>query len=254
MLIGVLDCDRVDAELAARYGEYSQMVIDGLTGVNPGLGFRVYDALNGELPATLSECDAYIVTGSRHNAYDDAPWIEGLRGLVRRVAASGRLPLAGICFGHQLIATAMGGQVARSSKGWGLGNACYPLLRRQPWMVPASEQICLLTSHQDQVVHLPNGALRLAGNVFCEHFMFQLGERLLGIQGHPEFVPGYARALLDKHRPQLPAEQAAGAEASLATPHDGALLLLWLLNFFGIGGRLPGECCRLRQATFSSGP
>jgi len=250
MLIGILDCDRVDAQLVGRFGEYSQMVSAGLTALNPGLGFRMYDALRGQRPTTLSECDAYIITGSRHNAYDDLPWIEGLRKLVRR-AATGRAPLAGICFGHQLIASAMGGQVARSAKGWGLGNACYPLLRHQSWMVPAREQICLLTSHQDQVVRLPDGALRLAGNAFCEHFMFQLGERLVGIQGHPEFVPDYARALLDQRREQLPAEQAARAQASLATPHDGPLLLLWLLNFFGIGGRLPGDGDEEREAALS---
>jgi len=238
MLIGILDCDRVDAELAGCFGEYSQMISSGLLALDPGLGFRVYDAIGGVLPAGLSECDAYIITGSRHSAYAQVAWIQELRQWVRQAAAGG-VKLAGICFGHQLIATAMGGLVARSPNGWGLGNACYPMLRPQPWMWPARQRICLLTSHQDQVMRLPDGAWRLAGNAFCENFMFQLGEHLLGIQGHPEFVPDYARALLEKHKDGVSAVQWIRAQASLAGSHDGALLLLWMLNFFGTGGWLP---------------
>ncbi len=94
------------------------MFIKGLPGAGPGLEFRVWSALDGELPADLHECDAWLITGSRHDAYSDIPWIRALRDWIRRAHAAD-VKLAGVCFG-QVIAQALG-VVMKSTKGWGWG-------------------------------------------------------------------------------------------------------------------------------------
>ncbi|HDZ8830608.1 TPA: glutamine amidotransferase, partial [Aeromonas dhakensis] len=107
MRLGILDCDRLDPDLAGDFGPvYSEMFIKGFRALAPGLEFRVWSALDGELPADLHECDAWLITGSRHDAYSDIPWIQALRDWIRR-AHDADVKLAGVCFGHQVIAQAL---------------------------------------------------------------------------------------------------------------------------------------------------
>ncbi|MGL5774048.1 MAG: glutamine amidotransferase-related protein, partial [Aeromonas veronii] len=172
MRLGILDCDRLDPDLADRFGPvYSEMFIRGFAALAPELEFRVWSALDGELPEDLHECDAWLITGSRHDAYSDIPGIQALRAWIRQ-AHDADVKLAGVCFGHQVIAQALGGEVVKSTKGWGLGVSVHPMLADEPWMAPARDQIRILASHQDQVALLPPGATRLAGNDFCPNFMF----------------------------------------------------------------------------------
>ncbi len=132
MRLGILDCDRLDPDLADRFGPvYSEMFIKGFQPLAPELEFRVWSAIDGELPEDLHECDAWLITGSRHDAYSDIPWIQALRGWIRR-AHDADVKLAGICFGHQVIAQALGGEVVKSTKGWGLGVSVHPMLEDAP--------------------------------------------------------------------------------------------------------------------------
>ncbi|WP_444978946.1 glutamine amidotransferase-related protein, partial [Aeromonas caviae] len=120
MRLGILDCDRLDPDLVGDFGPvYSEMFIKGFRALAPELEFRVWSALDGDLPLDLTECDAWLITGSRHDAYSDIPWILALRDWIRR-AHDANVKLAGVCFGHQVIAQALGGEVMKSTKGWGL--------------------------------------------------------------------------------------------------------------------------------------
>ncbi|MDO2949589.1 glutamine amidotransferase-related protein [Aeromonas simiae] len=234
MKLGILDCDHLDADFTERFGRvYSEMFISGFRALQPALTFRVWAACEGALPADLAECDAWLITGSRHDAYSDLPWVVALREWIVRADAA-RVPLAGVCFGHQAIAQALGGAVNKSAKGWGLGVATNPVLASQPWMVPGSEQIRILASHQDQVETLPPGALRLAGNDFCPNFMFQRGEHVVAIQGHPEFSVEYDRALIEKRRASLGEARYQACLATLESGVDSTLVLRWLLQFLGL--------------------
>lgn len=234
MRLGILDCDRLDPDLADRFGPvYSEMFIRGFAAMAPELEFRVWSALDGELPEDLHECDAWLITGSRHDAYSDIPWIQALRAWIRQ-AHDADVKLAGICFGHQVIAQALGGEVVKSTKGWGLGVAVHPMLADAPWMAPARDQIRILASHQDQVALLPPGATRLAGNDFCPNFMFLQGNNIVAIQGHPEFSVEYNRALIERRRGVLPDERYQSSLSSLEGEVDSATMLQWLLQFLGI--------------------
>ncbi|MGL5976248.1 MAG: glutamine amidotransferase-related protein [Aeromonas sobria] len=232
--MGILDCDRLDPDLADRFGPvYSEMFIRGFAALAPELEFRVWSALDGELPEDLHECDAWLITGSRHDAYSDIPWIQALRAWIRQ-AHDADVKLAGICFGHQVIAQALGGEVVKSTKGWGLGVAVHPMLADAPWMAPARDQIRILASHQDQVALLPPGATRLAGNDFCPNFMFLQGDHIVAIQGHPEFSVEYNRALIERRRGLLPDERYRSSLSSLEGEVDSATMMQWLLQFLGI--------------------
>ncbi|WP_429139137.1 glutamine amidotransferase-related protein [Aeromonas allosaccharophila] len=234
MRLGILDCDRLDPDLADRFGPvYSEMFIRGFAALAPELEFRVWSALDGELPDDLHECDAWLITGSRHDAYSDIPWIQALRAWIRQ-AHDADVKLAGICFGHQVIAQALGGEVVKSTKGWGLGVAVHPMLADAPWMAPARDQIRILASHQDQVALLPPGAIRLAGNDFCPNFMFLQGDHIVAIQGHPEFSVEYNRALIERRRGLLPDERYQSSLSSLEGEVDSATMMQWLLQFLGI--------------------
>ncbi|MFM5804338.1 glutamine amidotransferase [Aeromonas veronii] len=234
MRLGILDCDRLDPDLADRFGPvYSEMFIRGFAALAPELEFRVWSALDGELPEDLHECDAWIITGSRHDAYSDIPWIQALRAWIRQ-AHDADVKLAGVCFGHQVIAQALGGEVVKSTKGWGLGVSVHPMLADEPWMAPARDQIRILASHQDQVALLPPGATRLAGNDFCPNFMFLQGNNIVAIQGHPEFSVEYNRALIERRRGLLPDERYQSSLSSLEGEVDSATMMQWLLQFLGI--------------------
>ncbi|MBL0614257.1 glutamine amidotransferase-related protein [Aeromonas veronii] len=234
MRLGILDCDRLDPDLADRFGPvYSEMFIRGFAALAPELEFRVWSALDGELPEDLHECDAWLITGSRHDAYSDIPWIQALRAWIRQ-AHDADVKLAGVCFGHQVIAQALGGEVVKSTKGWGLGVAVHPMLADAPWMAPARDQIRILASHQDQVALLPPGATRLAGNDFCPNFMFLQGDHIVAIQGHPEFSVEYNRALIERRRGLLPDERYQSSLSSLEGEVDSTTMMQWLLQFLGI--------------------
>ncbi|MGY3809652.1 glutamine amidotransferase-related protein [Aeromonas veronii] len=234
MRLGILDCDRLDPDLADRFGPvYSEMFIRGFATLAPELEFRVWSALDGELPEDLHECDAWLITGSRHDAYSDIPWIQALRAWIRQ-AHDADVKLAGVCFGHQVIAQALGGEVVKSTKGWGLGVSVHPMLADEPWMAPARDQIRILASHQDQVALLPPGATRLAGNDFCPNFMFLQGNNIVAIQGHPEFSVEYNRALIERRRGLLPDERYQSSLSSLEGEVDSATMMQWLLQFLGI--------------------
>jgi GMP synthase-like glutamine amidotransferase len=234
MRLGILDCDRLDPDLADRFGPvYSEMFIRGFAALAPELEFRVWSALDGELPEDLHECDAWLITGSRHDAYSDIPWIQALRAWIRQ-AHDADVKLAGVCFGHQVIAQALGGEVVKSTKGWGLGVSVHPMLADEPWMAPARDQIRILASHQDQVALLPPGATRLAGNDFCPNFMFLQGNNIVAIQGHPEFSVEYNRALIERRRGLLPDERYQSSLSSLEGEVDSATMMQWLLQFLEI--------------------
>jgi GMP synthase-like glutamine amidotransferase len=231
--LGFLLCDQPLDHLAARYGDYPAMFARAFAAVSDAIEWRVYAVTAGELPTDADDCDGWLISGSRHGAYDALPWIAPLEHTIRTIAASTR-PLVGMCFGHQLIGQALGGKVSKAAQGWGLGLHCYQVLRSEAWMTPAKHAIVVPACHQDQVVELPRGAARLVRNDHCENFVVRYPGRVLGVQGHPEFEPDFMRELVDWRRASLPPPLYADALASLATAHDSLLVKRWIGNFLGI--------------------
>ncbi len=220
MTLGLLQCDHVAADLLGIGGDYDRMFQRWLPAE-----WRVYDLAAGQFPASLHDCDAWVTTGSRLSVYDDVDWIHRFAKLVRELHEQ-RRPFLGVCFGHQMMAHALGGRVAKSPRGWGVGVHEFQIRECEPWMVPPLETVSLLMSCQDQVEDLPPDAVVLASNQHCPVAMFRCGA-MLGIQGHPEWEPAYAKALLESRRERIGAERADLALRSLAAPQSSAVLARW---------------------------
>jgi len=224
--------DTLALQLSAQHGEYSDMIISLLDAVGAGFRYTVLDAEKETLPREPSDYDGFVITGSKMSVYDDVDWINNLKRFVVEASRQNK-KLLGICFGHQLLASAFGGVVDKSSKGWGLGIATFDICCHKTWQKPAQNNISLLMSHQDQVAQLPDDAQRIAGNEFCPYACFQLGDNILGIQGHPEFSPAYLQALINTRRNRIAEAVVKKAEQSLYSPNDGLIVGRWISNFLG---------------------
>ncbi|WP_417251653.1 glutamine amidotransferase-related protein [Castellaniella sp.] len=231
MNIGILQCDDVAPELQPRHGNYPDMIQTLLLAADPRTRFTVYACHQGETPSSTDAHDGWITTGSKCSANDDFDWIRTLSGFMRLLWQADK-PLVGICFGHQLMARSMGGQVVRSPMGWGLGVYATTVQEKQPWMSPwYSEDLQLLASHQDQVSELPPGGQILVGSSFCPMYMMQIGRHFLSIQGHPEFTRAYVSDLVNFRRDRIGAERVLAARHSLQLAVHDQLLAHWILNF-----------------------
>lgn len=229
MDLGILETGVPPADLQARFGSYGEMFQQLL---GPQYRYSHYDVRAGQYPESLGRHQAYLITGSAAGVYDGEPWIESLKRFIQE--ASGRAPLVGICFGHQLMAEAYGGRVVKSPKGWGIGLHHYDIERRAAWMSPDSAtKLSLPVSHQDQVVDLPSDAVVLAASEFTPYAVLEYPQRrAISFQGHPEFSPEYATALIDLRRgARFPQELADVAVASLQKPNDAARVAGWVRNF-----------------------
>jgi len=224
--IGLLQCDHVPRDLVdAAGGDYDDLFRRRF----PKLDLRIYDASSGELPADVDECDGYLTSGSRHSVYDDIEWIHALAATVRTIRVS-RIPFVGICFGHQMIAHALGGIVRRSPRGWGVGIHEMHVSHPQVWMQPPLESPRIYLSCQDQIEQLPAGTQTLATGTVVEISMIMLYD-MLGIAGHPEFTRDYAEALYELRRVRIGDSAAGAAFASLDDGDDADLVAEWITNF-----------------------
>jgi GMP synthase-like glutamine amidotransferase len=195
-----------------------------------GLEIVPVDACRGELPSSPRDFDGFLCTGSRHSAYEDLPWIHELSRFVVDVADA-EVPFVGICFGHQVLAHALGGDVCRAGTGWGVGPHDTVIDQVEPWMEPLLVSPRLQYMHQDQVVRVPEGATVLGSADHCPIAMFRTGERMLGIQAHPEFPAAYVDALMRARADRIEAGTLEEAQRELTTSTDDDAVGAWITAF-----------------------
>ena len=225
MKIGLLECDDVVGRFPEVKGGYREM----FAALLPGFSFRYYDAHRGVMPGSPGECDAWVCTGSKYSVYEKHAWVDELSAFIR--STRNEKPYVGICFGHQMLAHAMGGEVAKAQQGWGVGVLPLQILKKEPWMEPPLPQVRIQHMHQDQVQRLPKDAVLLGNSPHCEVGMFRIGETMLGIEGHPEFTVEYGSALIRARRPQIGEERSQRALESLKGKSDGATVGSWIARF-----------------------
>ncbi|MEE4660817.1 MAG: GMP synthase [Halieaceae bacterium] len=234
MRIGILKTDAVREELVDEFGEYPDMFEALLSPLAPEFSFVTYDVEQGEYPGDIDEVDAYLITGSKSSVYEDKPWIHRLAEFVRALHDR-RKKLVGICFGHQMVAHALGGRTEKSDKGWGVGAHGARFDTLPVWHDGGDANFDVLVSHQDQVTAMAPGTQRLAGSDFCENAVCQLGEHILTFQGHPEFIKGYSERLLDIRRSVIGEQTYTEGKASLARDLDRERVGQWIVNFLRSG-------------------
>ena len=231
MKLGILETGRPPRSLQPQFGDYPGMFRALLgEGAYAYSTFRVFD---GELPDRPEACDAYLVTGAAAGVYDPLPWIAPLQQFIR--SAGGR-KMVGICFGHQVMAEALGGHVELSDKGWGAGLHRYSIARREPWMdgEPATD-IAVPASHQDQVVIQPPNTEVVAASGFTPYAGLAWTDRpAISFQFHPEFEPAFAKALIAERYDRVPDPETA--IASLDQPNDNPRVAAWVRRFLTSNG------------------
>jgi GMP synthase-like glutamine amidotransferase len=222
---GLLVVGHVDENSRHIAGDYPELFADLLGPA--GIEVVAYAADEGRLPASLDECDGWLCSPSRLSVFDDAPWIAGVEQLIRHAIERDR-PFVGICFGHQLLAQALGGRVERAAGGWGVGVQQYDVVEHLDVMQPALDRLALIASHEDQVVGVPAGACVIARSEYCPIAGLAVGRRVWTLQGHPEFVPQLADHLLARRADLIGAARVECARASLTQPTDRSAVARWI--------------------------
>lgn len=171
--LGILNADELAPEVEKEFGNYSDMFQRLFEKNNHPFIFKSYQVTQEIYPLDIDECDAYLVTGSKFNVYENIPWIIKLNKFIQQLSKKNK-KIIGICFGHQIIAQALGGLVSKSNNGWGVGLMSSTVIKNQTWMRPAHNSISLLGIHQDQVIELPKDAVLLAESDFALIVAFKL--------------------------------------------------------------------------------
>ena len=199
MKIGILLVGRASDDLVEKYGTYAEMLIALINSEKHDFKFKTFNILDSVFPENHLECDGWIVTGSPHGVYEEHSWIPKVSDLINDIYRS-KIPIFGVCFGHQLIAQALGGHVEKSIKGWGLGLHTYDINNKTDYMGNLTEEVTLNICHQDQVLQVPEGATIYASSEFCENAGFYINDKVLTMQAHPEFLVDFIKALLNARR------------------------------------------------------
>ena len=223
MRLAILETGRAPGDLPQRFGDYPSMIRRML---GDGFASETFDVAAGRLPGDPGSYQAYVITGSPAGVYDPLPWIDQLRDFIRAARNS---RMVGLCFGHQVMADALGGRVEKSAKGWGTGLHRYAVDRVEPWMDSATA-IAVPASHQDQVVAQPPNTTLVASSDFTPFAAFAWTDRpAISFQFHPEFSVPYAKALIAERYDRMP--NADAAMASLDAPNDSERVAGWIRRF-----------------------
>lgn len=218
MRIGILQTGHMVDEIKATDGDYSDMFARLFQGRD--FTYDVYNVVDVAFPAGPEAADGWLITGSKHGAYEDHPWIPPLEDLIRAIHGTDR-PMVGICFGHQIIAQALGGRVEKFDGGWSVGRRDYRI---------GDTTLHLNAWHQDQVVALPPGATVLGHNDFCTNAVLAFGPRTLSVQPHPEFGVSVVQGLIEHRAGTVPAPLVEAAREGLSHPTDNPAVADWLAD------------------------
>jgi len=228
MNVAILNCDQIKPEFEQAYGQYPKMFKSLFHKIDQEITFSEFDVMHGKYPQDLDNIDLFIITGSRADAYADIPWINDLKAFINKLNAL-KKNLFGVCFGHQIIAEALGGKVAKADSGWHVGVDQLVLLDSS---LMDQTTLDLIFSHQDQVIKMPPSA-KLIGTCGsnCPNAAFTIGNHIVALQGHIEFSKSFAKDLLDMRKDILGEEKYSRAMSSLVKETDEVKLTQAVVNF-----------------------
>jgi GMP synthase-like glutamine amidotransferase len=219
MKLTLIQTGDVPAPLQPQFGAYAPMFTTMFERVGLGFEYEVVAVSEGAPFPDPAGLEAVLLPGSAAGVYDNhLPWMAPLRAFIREAYAAGT-PMVGICFGHQIMADALGGDVRKSEKGWGLGRHSYTVKSRPGFMAGAGDELAVACSHQDQVIAPPADAEVILASEFTPNAGLLYGNgAALSFQPHPEFDDAYTLALAELRRGRTADHVVDTAVASPATP------------------------------------
>ncbi len=232
MKLTILQVGRTPPAMVKDFAPYHEMFAAMFCAVGASFTYQIIDILNGQKVPDPNDLEAAVVTGSAASVYDNLEWMKPLRAFIRS-AHNINLPMLGICFGHQMIAAALGGKVEKSEKGWGLGRHLYKVKHNNSFTQNLPAEIAVPASHQDQVIAAPRAAKVFLASQFTPNagLIYDNGTTL-SVQPHPEFSVAYASALAGVRRNNpLSENQVDKAIESLRQPLDNNHVATMLAGF-----------------------
>ena len=190
-------------QLRPHRGDYEDWIVERL-GL-PWERIELVVVYEGETLPAPHEPAAVVVTGSSALVSAREPWSERTAAWLREAVTTGT-PLLGICYGHQLLAHALGGRVGRNPRGREIGTVAVELqaaAREDPLLGGLPAQLTVQATHVESVLELPPGARLLASSAIDPHQAFACAERAWGVQFHPEFDAQVVRTYLEVRREEI---------------------------------------------------
>lgn len=233
MKLGILQTDELPDDFYLRYKSLTDVYGSLLRG---DFEFTVYKTQEGNFPVEVNEVDAFILGGSRESVYSGSDKVQTMLDYIRKIYEA-KVPLIGICFGHQAVAFALGGQVSPNPKGWEVGLMDIKLTSEATNFGLSQNTIKLPTFHRDEVTQMPSGATLLAQNDFSKVQAYRLSYQVLCFQSHPEFSTDMMNYFLQSGRNNISEEEKASAEASLALENQRDLIGQLMRKFLNQRGR-----------------
>lgn len=182
--------------LIPEHGDFEHWFMRGL---GHDLDYRTVAVFEDKPLPAPGEIDAVLVTGSPAMVSHRADWSERTAGWLKRVVDANR-PVLGVCYGHQLLAHALGGRVGPNPHGRQIGTVKVTLdADGDPLLGDLGGARCFQTTHIEVVLEPAAGTRMLASTPADPHYAFRLdGRDVWGVQFHPEFsaeiMTGYIRA------------------------------------------------------------
>lgn len=222
MHIALLMTNTDESEFAQARPKDGEKFTTMIKSVRPDWQVTVFPVKDGVFPPEDARFDGWLIGGSPASVHDSDAWVAQLFALIRRLVAEGQ-PIFGACFGHQAIAMALGGHVAKNPGGWVFG-----LVDTTVEGVPMK----LYGSHVEQVVDLPPGAVVLGGTAECPVGSFAIPGKVMTTQYHPEMSHQFITDLVEEYAEELPADVVTRARASLTNKADSDAIAERIARFF----------------------
>jgi len=211
-----------------RRGEFSDLIQSAI-GESWDGDFSCFDARTGEKPPDHEDVAAIVITGSAANVPNREPWMLEAEAYLRDVVRNG-VPTFGICFGHQILAQALGGEVRRNPRGREIGTRQIQRIHDDPLFDGLPDVFHANVTHVDTVAVLPSGAKVLAKNDFDDHHAIRFTETCYGVQFHPELDADVMRGYIE-HRWDVLASEGFSVESLHASVSETELGRRTIQNF-----------------------